>query len=641
MSDFIVSDTEDNSPEVIRKKRSGFEKQVTMIAGIDRHGKKVLFRPKVKRTVKTNGITRSIMDIDDYLSWLSKQGVVKCYFHNTKYDIGNLFADRLDDLNMTMVGNRLIRAQWRNVTFLDSFNIWPMGLAKVGDAIGLKKLKMDAHNPDYVYRDCEIVRKAMQFAEGFCCEYGVDLPSTLGTMCVRIWQAIGGQNWFCSMKEVKEAYYGGRVELFATGGIGEILYTDINSLYPSCMTQLYPTGCYEWLGFEDSAKCINYLKKASNPAFGAIKVKLEIPKCRIAPLPVQREDLSIFYPYGIIEGVYTIHEVRNAVLHGARIKEIKMVWGSVTGEYYYKEFVEKFYQLRKDAEDEGTKLFLKLLLNNLYGQLGMSGSVTKSLHLTKHVMKDENGMAVLDENGEVILTKAGVPYGKKLLAECQMPLPSHANYLHAAYVTSYARMELQKYLRMIPADDLIYCDTDSIFFKAKGYVSPFPLNNDLGLMKKEAEVTYCDVQAPKFYKLSYKQGAHTRTVVKAKGVPNRPIADHKDNHEKAMELLEKGKAEKNPALTAEGETLLKTVKMLPMSFLENKTVTFQMPFGMRESIRWMDKIASQGVNHKSRMLSVWRDVEKRVVTSYSKKTLRDGIFYPMKVKDGDCKKHII
>ncbi len=201
----------------------------------------------------------------------------------------------------------------------------------------------------------------------------------------------------------------------------------------------------------------------------------------------------------------------------------------------------------------------------------MSGLVTRSLTLDKWIVRDALDNPVLDNNGEPQLKRDGTPYGRKLLAEIQMPLPPHANYMHAAYVTSYARLELQNFLRKVPVRDLIYCDTDSIFFF--GQKAPFPIGQELGQMKLEARATWAEVRGPKFYGLAI--GGQKK--FKAKGIPRR------GRH--AQEFFESGRTE------------------------------FLQPYGLRESIQFFD----QPVTKESRVLSVWHPVEKRALATYDKK----------------------
>jgi hypothetical protein len=152
-----------------------------------------------------------------------------------------------------------------------------------------------------------------------------------------------------------------------------------------------------------------------------------------------------------------------------------------------------------------------------------------------------------------------------------MPLPEHVNYLHAAYVTSYARTRLLDALTATPWDKLVYCDTDSIIAEGK---PSFPISADLGQFKLEKTWTYCKTYAPKIY-----EGDDT---VKAKGVPSR----------------------------------------LARQFIDTGHVEYEQPFGLREAIVGYD-------NGNAKQLSVWRKVEKKMRTKYDKKKLIDGHFWPL------------
>jgi hypothetical protein len=270
-------------------------------------------------------------------------------------------------------------------------------------------------------------------------------------------------------------------------------------------------------------------------------------------------------------------------------ESFKDAYGSRTGSYYYREFVETFYRLRKEEldkpnPDEGKTLFYKLLMNNLYGQLGMKGSVTRSIHLTADMVE-------VDEEGEMHLTRQGVPFGTKLLADVAIPLPDHVNYLHAAYVTSYGRLKLMSYMDQVGAENLIYCDTDSLFFVWDKPELPFPLSTELGEMKLEDRPMWVETRSPKMYRY---ETAKKGRVTKAKGVPKK----------KQDEFYDHGCAD------------------------------FWQPWRLRESIVCADRIPDED-DEDVKVLGVWRQVMKRVVSGYDKKRLdSDGITYlPKKMVD--------
>jgi hypothetical protein len=303
----------------------------------------------------------------------------------------------------------------------------------------------------------------------------------------------------------------------------------------------------------------------------------------VAPLPVRGDDGRIFYPCGKLRGKWTLHEIRNAIEAGCKVEKVRQVFGSKDGYPYYEQFVTHFYEKRKTAKDAAQKLMYKLLLNNRYGQLCMKGSVTHTIDL-----KDS------DFSSEGYFCADGVPFGKKKLAEIQMPVPPHVNYLHGAYITSYGRLILQKYLRMIPAESLIYCDTDSIIFFSENDKLPFPISNELGEMKLEGIANRCITVAPKMYLF----GHH----LKVKGVPKRRVKVDGKVINPAVEMFREGEAE------------------------------YFLPFKFRESVRFYDERKEEDGtvlnDFNSRPLSVWRKVQKKVVSDYDKKSIKNGVYFP-------------
>ena len=589
-ADLCAFDTEDDSKRFsdARQNHPGYEKVCTQIAALDfRTQERFHYRPKVTSKRRRGRWQENKWDVEPFLAWLESRGPgTRVYAHNLAYDIGNIWRDRLDELDLTLVGNRLVRARWRNVHLLDSSNVWPMPLAKVGDSVGLKKLEMDEESEEYVFRDVEIVGAAMSLAERIAIEFDADMKSTLGSLSVSIWNGgvLRGSNWQCSSQEVRQAYYGGRVELFRTHAQGDDLYyCDINSLYPSCMLEEFPDEANAWFD-EKSLDDAERLLCSRRKLFGVAHVELEVPlDTLIAPLPTKREGTGeVCFPVGPVSGWWTVHEIRHALARGAKLKKLHDCYGSRTGTRYYAEFMETFYRRRKaeldkgEEGDQGRILFYKLLMNNLYGQMGMRGTVSRTLRLTPD-------MIALDENGEEYLTKPGIPFGGKLLADVEIPLPAHVNYLHAAYVTSYGRLKLMKYMELVGGRNLIYCDTDSIFFKWNKAKLPFPISTELGEMKIEDRPKWVETRAPKMYRYEVAKGVKT----KAKGVPKR-MQD---------EFYDKGAA------------------------------SFWQPFRLRESIAHADRIPNP-MEEDVKVLGVWREVSKRVVSAYDKKRLSpDGVSY--------------
>lgn len=579
---FLCFDTEDNSKELLACGFSGFDKAITQFAAITAEGKRFYAGCPVKETpavaailaecrsfLKANPLKRfrklkatETLFMDQYFkaqrahqptllkackAWLQRQKERFIYALNIGYDLGNMFSKELDKLDSVLVGGRIIRSSWGNKIFVDVFNIWPMSVKKLGKAFGLDKLDTDdmAGDKEYVFRDVEIIRKGMLFAWQFCAPLGIEnLPPTLGGLCVKTWKAFGGVNCHDSTVLSRAAYFGGRVELFKkVNDSPNVCWTDINSLYPSVMLREFPG---------ELGDCGTDL-----PNYGVAKVRIKIPKCDFAPLPWRNKEGRIFYPWGTIEGSWTLFEIREAEKRGAVIEKVFECFGSDECAKPYGEFVTRLYTARLAAKSEAEKTFFKLLMNNLYGRLGSGGKISRTVW--------QNDRNKFD----------GVPFGEKVLVEYQMPLAEETNWCHAAYVTAYGRVTLLEYMEKVGSNKMIYCDTDSCIFDSPDKTIPFEIGDKLGQMKLEGWETSCETYAPKMYRAGQK--------FKAKGVPQR----------------------------------------LAEVFIQTGRAEFDLPFKMREAIRFYDR-------KNTRRLSVWRTVEKVNRQSYDRKNFQNNRFTPCK-----------
>jgi hypothetical protein len=515
-------DTEDNSKELLDAGRSGFEKVLTQVAALTVDGDRFHARgPTSAGKVET---------------WLNSRPEKIVYCHNLQYDLGNLFPNVLASFNLLFVDSRLIRAYGLGKLWLDSFNIWPMSLKKLGEAFGLKKGTLDARSEAYVFRDVEIVRAAMLFAWDFAAQFKIEkLPGTLGGLCVNVFHALNLGNIMDGDLFARRGYYGGRVEIFSNGGRGNFLYTDVNSLYPSAMLNPFPRDA-------------SPQKKPRG--YGVADVTVFVPDCFIAPLPIRAFNGEILYPVGKFRGVWTYQELENAHAYGAKVLKIHRCYGSARGQKFYAPFVEKIYSRRLDAKTDAERLMLKLLLNNLYGRLALSGTVTRNHK------------------------------GTLQLYSCQFPLPEFTNYLHAAYVTSYGRLTLQNYLRRIPWENLVYCDTDSVIFFNPTANPPFSVSKELGKMKLEGRASRCYTYAPKVYVF----GHHA----KAKGIRRKFAVD----------------------------------------YIRHGSASIPSPYRIRECVDFLE--TQTGAR---KIPSVWRVVEKHAITVYDKKDLRETRWWPILARE--------
>lgn len=509
-----------------------------------------------------------------FLTWLCRQPQRTVYALNIQYDLGNLFGKkRLDQMDCTLVGGRMIKVEWGGKIFVDVFNLWLQGVKKLGEVFGLKKLDFDEHSKAYVFRDVEIIREAMLYVWRFAANLGMDnVPPTLGSLGVKLWKLWGGESVHCSDEIARDAIFGGRVELFKTCNDNmynwlhkqghtrdssklilapedlpsDVAYADLNSLYPSQMCKAFP-GI-----LEDTGKKLK--------AYGVAQVTMHVPKCEIATLPYRNDEGKIYFPYGDFTGVWTIAEIQAAERNGATIKKVHNVLSTDEAIYPYKTYMERIYKIRLGSVSKVEKYFYKLLMNTLYGRTGSTGKLGRTVMLNEH-------------NAE-----SGVKYGERVLTSYMMPLGDEVNWAHAAYTTAYGRLELLDHLNIVGAKKLIYCDTDSVIFDCPDKIIPFEISDKLGKMKLESWESICIPYAPKMYRLG--------NDYKAKGVP-------KDKQ---------------------------------IEFIQNGFVNYDIPFKFREAVRFYDR-------GNSKQLSVWREIEKHNNANYDKKILKENRYFPCKIID--------
>ncbi len=407
--------------------------------------------------------------------------------HNLEYDMINLFKH----VNYKYIDTMIYTARLLKFTlhashsyFLNSGNFFAGTVKKMGEFIGLEKLKPDLSNPEYVCRDAEIVFEFMQrFQDNLVDKLGFNLGVTIGEMSMNAYR----RSFMPCEKQITynspnclKAYYGGRVEIFEKGDIKDILVSDINSSYPNVMKNyLYPdTSRIEPSSIETHE-------------YGIGHFKIHIPESlHIPPLPYKSKSGRLFFPVGEIEGWWTYAEVRYAISLGAKI--IKEYEGEGTNAQCspFKEFITEYYDKRviykkksrenpDDLDAKFNDLFYKLFQNNLYGKWcqNKGGTETTTIRKTRY---EREKLEKIDGFTE---TKIGHLYHYKIPREAP---PKTANFMWGVYVTSYARMYLHVGMMDIinKGGRVLYCDTDSIMF-AGIKKSPLTLSDKLGNWDEE------------------------------------------------------------------------------------------------------------------------------------------------------------
>lgn len=617
---FLVFDTEDNSAELSKfikatpngvksveeikrvAKKVGLELSAEDIQAILKRGRASLLEDKRVTqiaAIAANGETfYNKGNVEEFLVWVRRRKEVFIYANNVQYDVGNCYADVLDDLDSTLIGTRMIKAvEESGKIYVDVWNYWQMSVEKLGEVFGLEKLKTSSMSEDraYVFRDCEIIREAMLYVWQFGERIGLDnVPPTIGSFGVALWKLWGGKTIHHTAEITRDAIFGGRVELFKRRNDSDwVAYCDINSLYPYVMTKAFPGE------LEDTGK---ELKR-----FGVAQVTMEIPQCDISVLPWRNPDGKIFYPFGTITGVWTIEEIRAAEKRGAKILEVHNVLSTDEFHFPYKEYVERLYKLRKESVTKVEKSFYKLCMNARYGRAGTTGVITRTC-----LKKDRPNVFPLCKRCKGH-HQPGICFGKRVKAKYAMPLGEEVSWIDAAYITAYGRLELLKYMELIGAANMIYCDTDSVIFDAPGGKIPFESGGELGQMKIETKCSACklswhpDKPCDAIFSLEQFQ------TIRAAGVEEKNW-DNIETFAPKMYIIGKQYRAKGVPRKKQRE------------YIETGRAEFELPYKFSEAATFFDR-------GNTKQLSVWRTVEKENRANYDKKELRENRYFPLRIDD--------
>jgi DNA polymerase type B, organellar and viral len=329
-------------------------------------------------------------------------------------------------------------------------------------------------------------------------------------------------------KDIREAYFGGRVEVFGCY-IENAHWYDVNSLYPYAMLMDMPTG-----------KIIKSTDKNLNNYFGFCYASVDVPiNIKKPPLPFRFGGL-LYYPVGKWSGWFSSELLKyardnyniNIIVHyGYKYNKTPNL---------FKDFIERYYnlKLKSDLENnEGKKQIAKLMLNSLYGRFGLKyiSSITeilpsnqiKEISLKYQVVENE----VFDvERGLEYIKYNIVPndylseYDNGFYSDIKMKGEKNSNNIIrsvgiAAMVTANAMIYMDKFLNL-PDNNCYYSDTDSGFFEK--LLDEKYVGNNIGQFKYLGLVKRGYFISPKLYCLVMDDG---RTIIKSKGLPSKNLTE--------------------------------------------------------------------------------------------------------------------
>jgi hypothetical protein len=400
------------------------------------------------------------------------------------------------------------RSKW---TFVDSLWLFGTALANVAKWVGMEKGSIDFETEDfaklveYNHLDCLILWRAIDAFETALLQIGGELMMTLASCAMRLFRRQFLSQEIVTHPEVniaaRASYHASRVEVIEHKA-NDGFYYDLNSSFPYAMTKPAPGN------IKSMSK--GYLSDAIDALYLA-EVDVEVPECRLPPLPYRHEG-SVFFPVGKWTGWFNQVDLRLLEEMGGKIGRVGRV---VNFEPFYDlaAYANTLYERRIAGKTEFDKVVYKLLLNSLYGKFGESRTkqqlvvnpkYTTCPHDPPHPTNpfdptESSCMSQLMPGIWLLENEIDVPH------EC-VPISSQT--------VSLARANLLGH--MVKCDSVHYCDTDGFSTNQPD----LPTGTKLGELKLELVFKEAEFISPKVYRIDGKSKAKGMSLRDKVGMPS-------------------------------------------------------------------------------------------------------------------------
>jgi len=519
----------------------------------------------------------------EFCSTLDVEEIV-IYAHNGgKFDFHYLI-EWLDE-NIMVLNGRLAKVSIKGLEFRDSLLMLPRPLsAYKKDEIDYKIFERKQRNKpknkilieEYLKTDCIYL---YEWITKFIDLYGYYLTLPAASFNQLKLTGYEPQHTYLDYDDhFREFYYGGRTEAFKPGiTLEDCEYVDINSAYPFAMMDFHPYG-NKYIELDKPPEKGMYFADITAISKGALPYRdtgeltgVEVLEASIELLKVGNLDNTkavknkgLYFPNDDIPRQYSVTSWEiEAGLETGTLEIISYDY-IVQHEQHknFKEFVDKFYELKSTSKANGDKdseTFAKLILNSCYGKFATNSRLfktyqivpvgclptelveyyikykvdnIKSLH-EAIIMDDELRDKEAQNKANMVLTwvvSSDLPCGLTIW-ERDEPSDRFYNVATAASITGYVRAMLWK--AICESDMPIYCDTDSIMCK-HFYGS---IGDKLGQWEQEAILNKIYVGGKKLYAAHIKGKSLTnengwKTASKGSRLTHNQIVSEVENRQK-------------------------------------------------------------------------------------------------------------
>jgi hypothetical protein len=443
------------------------------------------------------------------------------FAHNAEFDLLTIFGNIYTEIDSAAIfNNKFISAKYKYITFADSMNIYPASVAKIGELMDMPKLEnekvkgekltkknMTDKDIKYCKRDCQIIFYALlKMFE----EIGT-IKLTLSSLAMYLFRTkyLPYDITFSEIvDEFYESYYGGRTEAFHIGKVDASVY-DINSMYPYVMVNCtFPDIKHLHKETKVDVKYLHYLLKYYE---GLAKIKIRHKDTYFGYLPVKYKingSTKLLFPVGEFETTVNFNELRFALEQNVLdiLSVDYVVYGSPIDSPFI-DFINDVYAKRQQTEKPLDRLIYKLLMNALYGRFAMRMKLTTTYY-ENFPLQIVQELQELDKYYDIQIfnTERADCY---LLTENEKFKNSFFSIpTFSSYITSEARILLLKNLLANEKNNVVYCDTDSIFLADNFYGS---LSGNLGCFKIEPK-RITEITGLKNYKYINETGQEVEVI---------------------------------------------------------------------------------------------------------------------------------
>lgn len=341
-------------------------------------------------------------------------------------------------------------------------------------------------------QDCRVLARLLDTVESLLTRHGGALKSTFSSSALSVVKATL-RNKKMKMPEIppdlrwvnetaRQAFYGGRVEVFHHNPKQSVTEYDVLSSYPYAMSKDLP-----WRFMSRNERGSNAWEDCDG--FGYFHV--EVPDMEIPPLPYRDKDGGLFFPIGSWNGWFAYNEIRYAREKcGVRIQPIE-TYNFTTEESPFADFVIPFYEEKKTATG-AVRMLDKLLLNGGYGKFAQ-----KPEKETLYVFQSEEEGIAFIERGNIECRKLDGSY--RCITAMETQWAKHTHYPIAAYITADARIRLHALLSA--ASRVAYADTDSVHAIVDSAALGALCGTELGNLERKGTYARAEYFAPKLYRV--------------------------------------------------------------------------------------------------------------------------------------------